>query len=83
VDVAVDQARHEGPPVAIQHDGTGGLDRPIGDLADAVALDQHRHAVAEVVLGRIEEPGVAEQDLAHGGHSALDRRAPATALSRR
>jgi hypothetical protein len=45
--------------------GLGGLDRLERNLADAVAFDQHRGTALQLVLVRIEQLGILEQNLTH------------------
>jgi hypothetical protein len=61
VDVRVDQAWHQRPPVKVAARGGAGGDRTIGDLLDQTVLDQHGNAVLEFILARIEEAPPAEQ----------------------
>ena len=60
VDVAVDQAGHQRALAAIDDPGLGRLDRPGGDFADRVALDQHLVTTPRLVPFGIEQVHVPE-----------------------
>ncbi len=68
VHVAVDQPGHERAPAAVDHRGARGHDRPVGDLADQLALDEHLAAAQQAVLGGVEQLHVAEEILGHRPH---------------
>ena len=62
MDVAVDQARHQGALAAIHDLGLGRLDRLGRDFLDAVALDQHFVAATRLFPARIEQIEILEQE---------------------
>ena len=65
VHVAVDQARHQGAPAAIDHGRVRRLDRPRRDLLDALAFDEQLVAAAQLVVLGIEHLEVLEEELRH------------------
>src|SRR5262249_49476761 len=66
MDVAVDQARHQGALAAAVDDlGGARLDRLGRHLFYGVALDQHLVAAAWLVPARIEHAEIPEQNLRH------------------
>jgi hypothetical protein len=60
VDVAVDQAGHQGALAAIDHLRLAGLDGLGRHLFDRVALDQHLVAAARLIPARVEQVQVLE-----------------------
>ena len=63
VDMRVGQARHEGPPAAVDHRGASGRDRVGGDLLDQVPLDQHIGVLDALLVHAVEHVHVREQHL--------------------
>src|SRR6266516_4196407 len=69
MDMRVDQAGHHRSAAGIDDGGVRALDWPVGDLLEAIALDQDIDALAQLAAGGIEEIAAAEQE--HG--DALQR----------
>jgi hypothetical protein len=65
MDVAVDQARHQGALAAIHHLRLGRLDRLGRHFLDQIAFDQHLVAPARLVPARVEKIQIPEKDLRH------------------
>ena len=65
MDVAVDQARHQGALAAIDDLRLGRLDRLGRHFLDRVALDQHLVAAARLVPARVEQVQILEKYLRH------------------
>ena len=65
MDVAVDQARHQGALAAIDHLRLGRLDRLGRHFLDGVALDQDLVAAARLVPARVEQVQILEKYLRH------------------
>ena len=65
MDVAVDQARHQGALAAVHDLRLGRLDRLGRHFLDRVALDQHLVAAARLVPARVEQVQILEKDLRH------------------
>ena len=63
VHVAIDQSRHQGALAAVDDLGPGGLDRPLAEFLDGVALDQELIAAAKLAERRLEQFEIPEQDL--------------------
>jgi hypothetical protein len=61
--LAVDQAGHQRPAGAINHDRLRGLDRAVGHLADSGVLDQQLMAALEFIQLGIEHLEFLEQGL--------------------
>ena len=64
--VAVDQARHQRAPAAVDHVGARRLDRLGRDLLDLLALDQQLVAAAQLVVLGVEHLEVLEEILRRG-----------------
>src|SRR6476646_9125694 len=64
MDMRVDQPGHHRSTADIDDGGVRALDWPVGDLLEAIALDQDIDALAQFAAGGIEEIAVAEQE--HG-----------------
>ncbi|MNT77937.1 hypothetical protein D3C72_2171140 [compost metagenome] len=63
----VDQAGHHGLAGGVDDPRIARHDRPVGHLADGVALDQDVVAVLQLGLQRIEQAGVLDEEgLGHG-----------------
>jgi hypothetical protein len=60
MDMAVDQARHQGTPAAIDHVGALRLDRLVGNLNDGIALDQQFVARLQRADLRFEQLKITE-----------------------
>jgi len=66
VEVAVDQPGHERAAAQVDAGGGGRLDRPIGNVLDALAFDQDLDPVHEFAAARIEEASAGKQEGGHG-----------------
>src|SRR5215218_8376114 len=65
MDVAVDQARHQGALAAVHDLGLGRLDRLRRHFLDRVALDQDLVATARLVPARVEQVQIPKKYLRH------------------
>ena len=60
----VDEAGHEGAPANIDPLRSRGVDHPLGDVHDAVAIDEHRSTPGQGVM-TVEHPGVFQDGACH------------------
>src|SRR3546814_12263692 len=63
--MVVDHPRHQRLAAAVDPVGVVDLDRTIGNFPNALALDQHEHAVRGFRSVAIEQSGDLEQDNGH------------------
>ncbi len=73
MDVAVDQARHQGALTAIDHGGIRRLDGRFAQFLDRIAFDQQLIAAAKLAERRLEQLEIPEQDLLGHGRAQCSR----------
>ena len=76
VDVAIDQARHQGPPAAVDDLGRARRNRPIRHLLDEPVLDQQLEPALEPVPLRVQHLKVSKEVLGQArspGHACALR----------
>jgi hypothetical protein len=66
VDVAVDQARHQGAPAGIDDARVRRRDALRRDLLNQPVGDEHVHPFGTVGVRAVEDAGVGDEDLRHG-----------------
>jgi hypothetical protein len=71
----VDQAGYQAAALEIEDHGRAGPDLPVGDLADALALDQHVEALARLCVLAVDQRRVAEQNSRHAPSRPCETRA--------
>src|SRR5271155_1760725 len=69
----VDQSGHQGVPFEIDSLGGGAADRPVRDLADQPALDEHVMLLTQLLGGAVKNRAVGEND---GRHRQTSSRCP-------
>src|SRR6266704_6460606 len=65
MDMRVDEAGHQGLALEIDRRGTGGFDRPLGDLSDGLALDDDIVTRQQHAGDRVEHRAILEMNERH------------------
>ena len=69
MDMRVDQPGHQGAAPEIDRLGGGADDRPVRDLADSSALDQHVATLAALLGAAVDDRAIGEDDPARRNHT--------------